>query len=192
MTTKTTEEVFAERTCYHFAEEAIPSSVLHEIYDLMKLGPTSANSCPLRIVFVQSSDKKEKLKSCVMPSNAVHVDDAPVTALFAYDTKFYEKMDKLYAINPGFKKMLEENRAMADDTMTRNSTLQAAYFLMIARSKGLGCGPMSGFDGDAINKAFFEGTNHKVNFISTLGYRSKDEEHPRLPRLEFDEACKIV
>lgn len=192
MTTKTIEEIFAERTCGHFAPKAIPAPLLQEMYDLMKLGPTSANCCPLRIVFVQSQDEKAKLQACAMQGNVQRIGDAPVTAIFAYDTKFYEKMDVLFAHNPGMGKMLEDNQAMASEYMMRNSTLQAAYFMIIARAKGLGCGPMSGFDGEAVNKTFFAGTDHKVNFICTLGYRSQDEEHPRLPRLDFSEACKIV
>lgn len=193
MTTMTIEEVFAERTCYHFADKAVPLSVLREIYDVMKLGPTSGNCCPLRIVFVQSESEKAKLKACVAAgSNAAQVEAAPVTALFAYDTKFYKKMDRLFPVSPGLAKMLEENQAMAEETMKRNSSLQAAYFMMVARAKGLGCGPKSGFDAKAINKEFFADSDYGINFICTLGYRSQDEENPRMARLDFDEVCKIA
>lgn len=193
MTTKTIEEIFAERTCYHFSDKAVPLSVLQEIYDTIKLGPTFGNCCPLRIVFVQSASENEKLKACVAEgSNAMQVDAAPVTALFAHDTKFYKKMDRLFPVSPGLAKMLEENKDMAEATMKRNSALQGGYFMMVARAKGLGCGPKSGFNEEAINKAFFAGTDHKINFICTLGYRSQDEEHPRMERLTFDEVCKIV
>ncbi len=193
MISKTIDEIFLnERTCYHYAERAVDIELLHEIYDLMKMGSTSANCSPLRIVFVESSAEKAKLLDCAMEGNKAHIKEAPITALFAYDMKFYDNVPKLFAHNPGMKDYFSSSESVTLDTATRNSTLQAAYFMMIARAKGLACGPMSGFNPDAINNSFFAGTNYRVNFICNLGYRSSDETNPRLPRLKFDEVCKIV
>lgn len=193
MHSKSIDEIFLnERTCYHYSNQAIDHKLLHEIYDLMKMGPTSANCSPLRIVFVESVHEKEKLVGCVMEGNVPHVKAAPVTALFAYDMKFYDKLTKLFAHNPGMKDYFSSSNEVTLGTAMRNSTLQAAYFMMIARSKGLACGPMSGFDPAKINDTFFAGTDYKINFICNLGYRSSEETNPRLPRLDFDEVCTIV
>lgn len=193
MTLKSIEEIFLnDRTCYHFSDKAVSKNLLHEIYDLMKMGPTSANSSPLRIIFVESHSEKAKLESCVMAGNIDKIKTAPVTALFAYDMKFYDKLIKLFPHNPGMKDYFSSSEEVILDTATRNSTLQAAYFMMIARSKGLACTPMSGFDSAKLNDSFFAGTDFKINFICSLGYRASDETNPRLPRLDFDEVCRIV
>ena len=186
-------EIFLnERTCYHYAEKGVERELLREIYDLMKMGPTSANCSPLRIVFVESSAEKAKLVDCVMEGNKDKVKAAPMTALFAYDMKFYNNVPKLFAHNPGMKDYFSSSEAVTLDSAMRNSSLQAAYFMMIARAKGLALGPMSGFNSDAINSAFFADTDYRVNFICNLGYRSSDETNPRSPRLRFDEVCKVV
>lgn len=193
MTLKTIDEIFLnERTCYHYAERIVARELLQEIYDLMKMGSTSANCSPLRIVFVESPIEKAKLVNCVMEGNKAHINAAPVTALFAYDIKFYNNLPKLFAHNPGMKDYFSSSESVILDTATRNSTLQAAYFMIIARAKGLALGPMSGFDPEKINTTFFAGTDYKINFICNLGYREVEETNPRLPRLAFDEACKVV
>jgi 3-hydroxypropanoate dehydrogenase len=181
-----------ERTCYHFSDKPVDLHLVRSIYDLMKMGPTSANCSPLRVVFVASDEQKEALAHCVMPGNIKNVQTAPMTALFAYDVKFYEKMTKLYAHNPAMKEMFENNSAMSLDTAMRNSTLQAAYFMVLARAHGLAVTPMSGFAPDSVNQTFFADTNHKVNFICAIGYREAEETNPRLPRLDFDEACRVI
>jgi len=190
---KDIESIFNERTCYKFLDKAVGKDLLLKIYELMRLGPTSGNACPLRIVFVQSPAEKEKLYKALMESNIEKVKTAPVVAIFAYDMKFYEKMEKLYPTG----KFLRDYFASASDQTReteglRNSSLQAAYFMLIARSMGLDCGPMSGFDQRVVNDNFFEGTSYKVNFICNFGYRDGENPYPRLPRLDFDEACKIV
>jgi 3-hydroxypropanoate dehydrogenase len=184
--------IFQDRTCYKFLDKKVDKSLLKEIYDLMKLGPTSANICPLRIKFVISTAEKEKLYKCVAPTNVEKIKSAPVTAIFAYDMKFYDLVPKLFPINPSFKDYFSSSESIAFDNAFRNSTLQAAYFMMIARGMGLDCGPMSGFDADSVNSAFFSNTNYKVNFICNLGYKDGQNPYPRLPRLEFDECCQIV
>jgi 3-hydroxypropanoate dehydrogenase len=185
-------EIFNDRTCNKFQSKPVDRDLLLKIYNLMKLGPTSANCSPLRILFVQSEAEKQKLYNCVMPGNLDKTKSAPVIALFAYDTKFYDHMAKLFPHNPGIKDYFASSEGITLDTATRNSTLQASYFMIVARGLGLSCGPMSGFDADSINKNFFSGTNFKVNFICNLGYADGPEAHARLPRFEFDECCKIV
>lgn len=189
---KTINEIFSERTCYKFQSTPIEKGLLIKIYDLMKFGPTSGNSCPLRIIFVQSQQEKEKLMTCVAEMNKAKIASAPVTALFAYDLKFFTKMDKLYPTGKALQQVFASSEAIAVDTAYRNSSLQAAYFMVIARSMGLDCGGMSGFDQALVNEAFFKNTDLRINFICNLGYRDGENPYPRLPRLDFDESCKIV
>lgn len=186
------QELFEKgRTCTHFANKPISQSLLEEIYHLMKMGPTSANTCPLRIMFVQSADAKKRLLNCVMPGNVAAVTSAPVTALFAYDAKFADKMSILFPHNPGMAEYFKDPK-VGLDTATRNSTLQAAYFMIIARSKGLACGPMSGFDTNKLEAEFFHGTDWKANFICNLGYAEGEAQFRRLPRLVFNDVCRIA
>lgn len=186
-------EIFEEgRTCNSFSSKDVPDNLLKEVYELAKLGPTSANCNPLRIIFIKSQDEKSKLLECLMEGNVAKTKEAPVTALFAEDLKFYTKMPSLFPHNKEFGKIYENNEPLTKDTASRNSVLQAAYFMMVARGRGLDCGPMSGFSPEKLNEAFFSGSNYKINFICNLGYKSGEAEHPRLPRLSFDEACQII
>lgn len=189
---RTIEEIFDDRTCNKFLHKLIERSLLLAIYDLVKLGPTSANCCPLRITFVESAGEKEKLYSCLDEYNVEKSRTAPVTAIFAFDPKFYELMPKLFPHNPGMKDVFASNEALAISTAARNSTLQSAYFTIIARSKGLACGPMSGFNHEQINKTFFSQSNYQVNYICNLGYQDGEAAYARLPRLDFNEACTII
>jgi len=188
---RTIEDIFHDRTCSKFLDKPVDKELLRKIYDLMKLGPTSANSCPLRIVFVQTPEAKEKLLKCVMEGNVEKTQSAPVTALFAYDYNFYEQMDKINPVAPQLKEYFASSKDLALDTAYRNSTLQAAYFMMAARGEGLDCGPMSGFDVEAIEKEFFAGNGYKINFICNLGYKDGENPHSRLPRLDFAECCQL-
>ena len=187
------EEIFADRTCMKFLDKPVSRDMLVKIYDLMKMGSTSGNACPLRIVFVQSDLEKEKLSKIVMEANIEKIKSAPVVALFAYDMKFYEKMNKLY---PTGKFLQDYFASFKEDALIkealRNSSLQAAYFMIIARSMGLDTGAMSGFDSAALNEIFFKNTDYKINFICNIGYRDGENPYPRLPRLDFEEACNIV
>jgi 3-hydroxypropanoate dehydrogenase len=186
------DQIFQDRTCSDFSDKPVETEVLVKIYDLMKLGPTSGNCCPLRIVFVQSKIEKEKLKKCLMEGNIAKTMAAPVTAIFAYDIKFYDQMGITNAVAPQLQSFFSSSEEVALDTAYRNSTLQAAYFIMIARGAGLDCGPMSGFDKQALDKEFFSDTNFKSNFICNLGYKSQENKYNRLPRLNFDQCCKII
>ncbi len=180
------------RTFNAWQKEDVSNDKLHELYDLMKWGPTSANSCPARVVFVRSVAEKDRLLKCVSPFNAEKVKAAQVTAIIAQDEKFYEFMPKLFGHAPAMKEMFEKDRVISEITAFRNSSLQGAYFMLAARAVGLDCGPMSGFMNEELDQAFFSGTSWKSNFICNLGYGEASQLLPRLPRLSFEEACKII
>ena len=169
----------------------MPESTLRALYDLLKLGPTSLNCCPARFVFVRSAEAKATLVGCVSPGNVVKVEQAPITVIIGMDEKFYEKIPFLFPQKPqageGFK-----NPAVGPVHMMRNATLQGAYLILAARAVGLDCGPMSGFDNDKVDAAFFAGTSHKSNFICALGTGTTEMLFPRNPRLAFEVACRIV
>ena len=172
-------------------EKDVSEDILQEIYDLAKLGPTSANCLPMRIVFVKSEVEKEKLKSCMFEGNVEKTVLAPVTALFAYDLKFYEHLPILFPFvdaRPWFTSSEQDTF----EHSFRNATLQAAYFIIAARAKGIDCGPMSGFDSAKVNALFFKDTSYKINFMCNLGYGITDKLHPRLPRLSFDDTCVLL
>jgi 3-hydroxypropanoate dehydrogenase len=184
--------IFRERTCYDFSSKPVSDSLLEEIYDVAKFGASSANSSPLRIIFVKSSEAKQKLLECFHGGNKDKTEQAPVVAIFAYDLEFYTYMDILFPHNPGIQNMFKTDPIIAQDTAYRNSTLQAAYFMVVARAYGLDLGPMSGFDDAKLNKAFFDGQSLRVNFLCNLGYRNKDNPFPRDKKLEFSQACKFI
>jgi 3-hydroxypropanoate dehydrogenase len=180
------------RTWYKFSDKEVSDEILKKIYDLTKMGPTSANCQPLRIVFVKSKEAKAKLIPMLMDGNKAKSESASVVALFAYDEKFYKNMPELFPHAPSMSSMFESNKDLSYTTALRNSSLQAAYFIVAAKSLGVDCGPMSGFNADAINAEFFSNTDHKVNFICNLGYRADDENYPRLKRLDFDDTCEVI
>lgn len=179
------------RTHTAWLPDPVSDELLVQIYDLMKWGPTSANSSPARIVFVKSKEGKEKLLPCLAPGNVEKAKAAPVTAIIAYDLEFYEKLPKLFPFADA-RSWFAGNKELIESTAFRNSSLQGAYFMIAARSLGLDCGPMSGFDNAKVDAAFFKGTSRKSNFICNLGYGDASKLYPRAPRLDFSEACKIV
>jgi nitroreductase len=179
------------RTHNGWLDKPVTDAQLQEIYDLLKWAPTSANCSPARIVFVKSAEGKEKLLPCMAPGNVDKTKAAPVTAIIGMDTAFYEKLPQLFP-HADAKSWFVGNQPMIDATAFRNSSLQGAYFIVAARAIGLDCGPMSGFDADKVNAAFFAGTSVKVNFICNLGYGDPAKLYGRSPRLSFDEACKVV
>jgi 3-hydroxypropanoate dehydrogenase len=184
--------LFREARSYNrWSPEPVPEKTLHALYDLLKLGPTSANCCPGRFVFVTSAAAKATLVGCVLPGNAVKVEQAPVTVIIGMDEKFYEKIPFLFPQKPQMADLFK-NPAIGSIHMMRNATLQGAYLMLAARSLGLDCGPMSGFDHAKVDAAFFAGTSVKSNFICALGSGTTEALFPRNPRLPFDEACKIV
>ena len=179
------------RTHSAWLPEPVGDDLLAEIYSLMKWGPTSANSSPARIVFVKSPEAKEKLLPCMAEGNVEKTKTAPVTAIIAQDMEFYEKLPKLFPFADA-RSWFAGNKPFIESTAFRNSSLQGAYFIIAARSVGLDCGPMSGFDNAKVDEVFFQGTSWKSNFICNLGYGDSSKLRPRAPRLEFNEACKIL
>ena len=185
-------QIFTEaRTHSAWLPEPVSDETLHQIYDLMKFGPTSANSSPARIVFVRSKEATEKLLPALAPGNVEKTRSAPVTAIIAHDLEFYERLPKLFPFVDA-RSWFAGNMSFAETTAFRNGTLQGAYFMIAARSLGLDCGPMSGFDNAKLDATFFAGTSWKSNFLCNLGYGDAGKVHPRAPRLDFDEACKII
>ena len=165
---------------------------LRELYELAKWGPTSMNCSPMRVMYVRSMAARMRLLSAVLSGNAEKVRTAPVVAIVAHDTAFYEQLPKLFPHRPNAGDLFRDRPALAEETCFRNSSLQGGYFILAARMLGLDCGPLSGFDAAAINSLFFEGTSLRVNFLCCLGYGDPTGLFPRSPRLEFDEACTIV
>ncbi len=171
-------------------DKPVSDELLHQLYELMKWGPTSANSCPARIVFVKSDAAKEKLKSALAKGNVEKSMTAPVVAIIAMDMEFYEQLPRLFP-HTDAKSWFEGKPDKIKETAFRNSSLQGAYLIMAARSLGLDCGPMSGFDNDKLDAAFFPDGKIKSNFICAVGHGDESKLFPRGPRLEFDEACRI-
>jgi 3-hydroxypropanoate dehydrogenase len=180
------------RTYTAWLPREVSDGLLHQVYDLMKWGPTSANLCPARIVFVRGAGPEEKLIAALAPTNVEKVKAAPVTAIIAYDQRFFDKASTLFPHYPAIKDMFVQDSGLAEVTALRNGSLQGAYFILAARALGLDCGPMSGFDNRKLDEAFFAGTTWKSNFICNVGYGDKSKLHPRLPRLDFAAACSIV
>ena len=169
----------------------VPQETLRELHDLMKWGPTSANGWPQRVVFTLTKESKERLASVAMPGNQDKIRQAPVTAILGYDLAFFEKMDVLFAHDPGMAEMFRNNAELAEVTALRNATLQGAYFMLAARSLGLDCGPMSGFDNAKCDELFFPGTTVRSNFLCSIGYGDPEALFGRLPRPDFDEVCRV-
>lgn len=173
-------------------DKPVPDELLHRLYDIFRMGPTSANSCPARIVFVKSREAKEKLDQAMMEGNRAKSMAAPVTAIIGYDLRFYEKMGKLFPNAPDARSWFDKDEQTAFTNAFRNGTLQGAYLIIAARALGLDCGPMSGFDNALVDQLFFAGTSVKSNFLCNLGYGNPQGVYPRNPRLEFNEACRIA
>lgn len=171
-------------------DKEVSDELLYELYDLTKMGPTSANSCPARIVFVKGAAAKEKLKACLNEGNIEKSMTAPVVAIIGMDMRFYEKLDFLFPHTDAHS-WFEGNEAKISENAWRNSSLQAAYLMIAARSLGLDCGPMTGMDFAKMDESFFAGTAVKTNMICALGYGDRAKLYPRGPRLSFDEACRI-
>lgn len=170
----------------------VSDELLRELYELAKWGPTSMNCSPMRVMFVRSREARTRLLSAVLPGNAEKVRTAPVVAIVAHDTAFYEQLPKLFPHRPNAGDLFRDRPALAEETCFRNSSLQGGYFILAARMLGLDCGPLSGFDAAVVNSQFFEGTSLRVNFLCCLGYGDPAGLFARSPRLKFDEACTIV
>jgi 3-hydroxypropanoate dehydrogenase len=186
--------IFREaRTHSAWLNKPVDDALLARVYDLAKLAPTSANTSPMRVVFVKSSQAKERLKPALMPGNADKTMAAPATAIVATDTRFYEFIPRLWH-DPKFADLFTKP-GMEEFTKThafRNGSLQGAYLIIAARALGLDCGPMSGFDNAKVDAEFFPDGRWKSNFLINLGYGDSSKLHPRNARLNFEDACTIV
>lgn len=185
------DQLFVQARTYNAFSGEIDDATLRRLYDLLKWGPTTANSSPARFVFVRSKAAKEKLGPALDPGNYAKTMAAPVTAIVAYDLRFYDKLPVLFP-HTDAKSWFD---TMPEDALTtialRNGSLQGAYLIVAARALGLDCGPMSGFDNAKVDEAFFKGTSIRSNFLVNLGRGDPDSIFVRSPRLGFDEACRI-
>jgi 3-hydroxypropanoate dehydrogenase len=201
------DQIFREaRTHTQWLSKPISDDTLHQLYDLMKWGPTSANSFPARFVFIRSPQAKERLRPFLSTGNVEKTMTAPVTVIIAYDLLFFEKLPKLFPHAPAMRDYFAQNPQLVEITAIRNSSLQGAYLIMAARALGLDCGPMSGFDNAKLDEEFFgagkecEGCDEEFfpaghvrsNFLCNLGYGDRSQLFPRNQRLEFDEACSLL
>lgn len=186
------DQLFLEaRTINVWRDKPVSDAQLERLYDLTKMGPTSANCSPARFHFVKSDAAKARLKPHLMAGNDAKMMQAPVTVIIANDQNFAEQLPFLFPHDQSAKNWFADPEVAATTAM-RNGTLQGAYLMMAARSLGLHCGPMSGFDNAAVDREFFGGTALKSNFICALGYGSTENIFPRSPRLSFDQAAAIL
>jgi 3-hydroxypropanoate dehydrogenase len=194
------------RTFSAWTDRPVSDETLRDLYDLLKWAPTSSNSSPARFVFLRTAAAKQRLVPALSPGNVQKVLTAPVTAIVAFDLKFYEKLSKVFPHNPKMRAHFESAPELVEVTARRNSSLQGAYLILAARALGLDCGPLSGFDNarvdeeffaagqpcDGCDQEFFPEGHLKSNFLCNLGYGDPAKLYPRLPRLSFEEACSLL
>jgi len=187
------DQLFNEARTYNdWLDKPVTDAQLHAIWDLLKMAPTSANMQPVRIVWVKSDEQKQALANCAMEGNKAKILAAPVTAVIGYDIDFHEELPWLFPHSDA-KSWFEGDEEGRKESAFRNSTLQGAYLMLAARAVGLDCGPMSGFDADAVNAAFFaDEPRHRVNFICSVGYGDLESIFDRSPRPDFDTFNTIV
>jgi len=184
--------VFREaRTRNGWERRPVSHALMQAVYDLTKMGPTSANCSPARFIFVESEAGKARLKPHLSDGNREKTMKVPCCVIIGHDMKFYEKLPKLFP-HTDAKSWFVGNDDLIARTAFRNGSLQGAYFMIAARALGLDCGPMSGFDNAGVDREFFAGTDVKSNFLCSIGYGTDENLFPRSPRLEFDEACFII
>lgn len=173
------------RTYNGYSDKPVTRAQMDAIWELMKFGPTSANSLPARLVWCESAEAKERLAAFALPANGEKIRKAPVTVIVGMDLEFYEHLPELLP-HTDARSWFAGSPALAEATAFRNSSLQGGYFILAARALGLDTGPMSGFSNEAVDKAFFAGTSYKSNFISTLGYGDPSTIFGRSPRPGFE------
>jgi 3-hydroxypropanoate dehydrogenase len=181
----------AARTFSRWQARDIPDGLIDDALAMAMLGPTSGNCEPMRLVLVKSQEAKERLLPCVSSGNSDKVRAAPVTAIVAYDTQFYEHLPRLFP-HTDAKSWFTSNEALATETAFRNSSLQGAYFILALRAHGLDCGPMSGFNPKAVDEEFFPDGQYRTNFLLNIGYGDRGALHPRPPRLDLEEVASWV
>lgn len=181
----------AARTHNGWLPGQVTDEQIHALYDLLKMGPTSANCSPARFVFVRSEKAKEKLRPSLSSGNMEKTMKAPVTVIVAYDQTFYEKLPALFP-HADARSWFTSSPELAEETAFRNGTLQGAYLILAARATGLDAGPMSGFNRKLVDEAFFGGTTWRSNFLVNIGRGDDTKLFQRLPRMSFEEACTIA
>ncbi len=187
------DQIFRQaRTQNAWLDTPVSETLLRAIYELVALGPTTANSNPTRIVFVTTEEGRKRLAPHLSEGNRAKTMKAPATAIIGYDLKFYDKLPQLFPHNPGAREWFSGSEELAEKTAFRNSSLEGAYFIIAARALGLDTGPMSGFNNAGVDQEFFAGTSIKSNFICAIGHGDPAAVFPRSPRLSFEEACRIV
>lgn len=201
------DQLFRKARSYSaWLDTPVNDNTLRQLYDIMKWGPTSANACPARFLFLRSQQSKERLRPALAPGNVEKTMTAPITVIIAYDLLFFEKLPKLFPHSPAMRSLFAENPQLVETTAKRSSSLQGAYLMLAARAIGLDCGPMSGFDNAKVDEEFFGAGEErekcdqeffpaghvKSNFLCNLGYGDRSKLFPRNPRLEFDEACTLL
>ncbi|AMJ94383.1 malonic semialdehyde reductase [Alteromonas stellipolaris] len=186
-------QLFTEaRTFNAFLDKPVPDDLIKELYELMKWAPTSMNCQPGYYVVVKSADAKAKLNKALAPGNQQKSMAAPASVIIASDSQFYNNLPVQFPANPNAKDMFASNETLRDTTAFRNSSLQGAYFIMAARSLGLDCGPMSGFNNKVVDETFFPDGRYKSNFIINIGYGDASKNYPRGPRLAFADVVNIL
>ena len=187
------DQIFMEaRTHNAWQDKPVSDELLHRLVDIMKMGPTSANQSPARILFVKSGAAKKRLEPHLSEGNRAKTMSAPVCAIIGYDTKFYEYLPKLFPHANARSWFAAKPEREIEISAFRNGTLQGAYLIIAARALGLDTGPMSGFDNAGVDREFFDGTSVKSNFICSLGYGDPSVLFPRSPRFTFEEMAKII
>ncbi len=183
---------FNARTFNKFTSQKVSDALIMQLYDLMKWGPTSMNCQPGHYVFIKSQEAKQRLKSALMPGNQDKTMAAPATVIVAFDTQFYKHLPLQFPANPNAQAMFEANPELSQTTALRNGTLQGGYLILAARMLGLDCGPMSGFNNQAVDAEFFPDGRYKSNFLINIGYGDASGNYPRGPRLAFSDAVDII
>lgn len=196
MTTSSDEELkllFTEaRTHGAWLDRPVPDDLLERLYALVRMGPTGGNTQPLRVVFVRSGEAKERLRPALMPGNVDKVMGAPVTAIVAFDPRYYDKLPQLFPTRPEARDQIAGMPETARDRLgTHSALLQAGYLILAARALGLDCGPIGGFDPAKVDAAFFPDGAGRSLLLVNLGYGDSDKLFPRLPRLSFEDACRV-
>lgn len=182
----------AARTHYGWQDRDVSEDTLRAMYEIAKMGPTSMNQQPMRVIFIRSDAAKDRLDPCLFPANRPKMRTAPVTAIIAYDLNFWEELPTLFPPNPDAQNIFKDNATAAQVNAFRNGTLQGAYFMLAARAVGLDVGAMSGFDNTKLDEEFFHGTSLKSNFLVNLGYADTSKIFRRLPRMTFDQVCETL
>lgn len=180
------------RTHYGWKDREVSDEALRALYEIAKMGPTSMNQQPMRVIFIRSEAAKDRLEPALFEGNRPKMRSAPVTAIIAYDLNFWEELPKVFPPNPQAQDIFKNNSTAAQVNAFRNGSLQGAYFMLAARAVGLDIGGMSGFDNAKLDEEFFHGTSLKSNFLVNLGYADTSKIFRRLPRLSFDQVCETL